>query len=357
MERKKVKKDLNYMRFEEKQIYSPEYMNAILGDKDRIALSVSEERKSFVTAVNKVTKKAFSFSLFGDEIVYYQDIKHITAVANGWFTHVKRLTFKDHDINGKGVEVDGPCQRLDPSDFPNIKFKYLDQSIIEGVTCLDLNSAYLSVLAKGYYPNLDKKREDGFVKEGEIGFTNWTGVLKMVKVGEYAETIFEIGYSKELVKWAKDKYAHLCLLKAQNKRNEADDFKASITRMTGVIKNHNPYLYVYIVGTCKQKIFELVDENCINVVTDAIYFVGKVKPGLDIGTKLGQFKVEFEDCIYYRPTLNTNVCVKDRNGNIVKISFRGGSTPKDSIEGFNDENKTFNFREQKYKIIGDFIYG
>lgn len=357
MERKKVKKNLNFMGFEEKQIYSPEYMNTILDNKDRVSMPVIEERRSFVTAINRVTKKAFSFSLFGDEIDHYQNKKHITAVANGWFTYIKRLTFKNYNINGKGMEVDGPCQSLNPADFPDIKFKYLDQDVIEGVTCLDLNSAYLSVLAKGYYPNLDKMREDDFVKEGEVGFTNWTGILKMVKVGEYADTIFKLDYSKELVKWANDKYAYLRLLKSQNKHNEAEEFKASIVSMTGVIKNHNPYFYVYIVGSCKQKMFELVDENCINVVTDAITFVGKMKPGLDIGTKLGQFKIEFEDCICYRPNLNTNACVKDKKGNIVKLNFRGGSTPKDSIEGFDSENKVFKFREQKYKRIGDYIYG
>lgn len=357
MERRKVSKSLNFLGYNEKQVYSKEYMNAIMcSEKNKVIMPIIEERKSFVSAIDKRIEQAYSFSLFEDKISNFMDSKRIQAVANGWFSYIKKLTFKNHDIKGKGMDVEGPCQQLDPNDFPDIKFKYLDQQVIENVTCLDLNSAYLSVLAEGYYPDLDKKREEGIVRSGEIGFTNWTGVLKRVKVGEFADIIFELSYSKELKKWANDKYAHLCLLKSQKKIYEAEAFKVSIVSLTGVIKNHNPYLYVYIVNSCKQKIFELVDENCINVVTDAITFVGKVKPGLDIGTKLGQFKVEYENCTCFRPKLNTNLIIKDSKGNIIKMTYRGGATPKDSLTGFDEANMNYQFRTPKYKCIGDYIY-
>ena len=348
----KVTKTKNSMNFEEYQIFDRNVMNSLMGqDRDSLVSYYKSAAGGFIESIDKKFKLCNTFSLFEDEIERYVNQERAKKMANGWLANIKRMCYPNHDI--KYIQnVEGPLKKLHPEDFPHIKFKYLDEEKVDNVTCLDINSSYLSILAKGIFPDLDSKRELGIVEEDEIGFIDGFGTLQMVEPGFFANIIFKKKYNKDLEKWSKDKYGQLQRFKAQNKVEEALEYKSAIVRFIGSIRNHNPYFYVYIIHTAKQKIVELLDENCIHCNTDSIFFKGKRPDIKNISNKLGDFKVEFEDCILIRPNLTSNyIAIKD--GVIVKSAL--GGFKKEAFEGYNEQTGLI-FRTPKYKEIGGQIY-
>lgn len=351
----KVTKTLNSFSFEEHQIFDMETYNFLIGlDTNRIVCPIKRVAGGFVESIDKKNKVCNTFSLFEDEITDYQDLQIIKRRANGFLAHLKRLTYPN--FNEKYIRaVEGPLNSLDPEDFPNLKFKYINEREVENVSCIDINSSYLAILGEGYFPNVNERRERGIVQKGEVGFLEGSGVLKMVGENDYADVIFPLSYSEDLAKWTREKYKELKKYKKHGDKVAYSQLKTAIVSMIGSVRNHNAYLYVFIIHKAKQKILNLIDENCIMCNTDSITYCGE-RPDLEglIGDDLGEFKFEYKNCKLIRPNYNTNYIVFNEKGELVKKVLKG--LELNSYDGF-DENYRPKMRVAKYELRnGDRIY-
>ena len=155
----------------------------------------------------------------------------------------------------------------------------------------DLNSAYAAIMMNKI-PDTSTYTLHSTVHEDEIGFLLSDG-LPMVHKG-YADIVFKLMDSpyKEFAR----KYYDI-------KRNSTGDKKAKAKAMlvygVGYLQRHNPFIRAYIVNSCNEFIKSRLDDDSILWNTDAIYSRRK-RDDLEIGTDIGQFKLEHEGLIRHR---------------------------------------------------------
>ncbi|MBQ0114044.1 MAG: hypothetical protein KBT03_13020 [Bacteroidales bacterium] len=179
--------------------------------------------------------------------------------------------------DGKFTTKNAGIQKYNP------KFNHLNVYAYE----YDLKSAYLSVM----YDKIPDTRYPMYnhtLEEGEIGFIV-TDKLVLIK-----EPGLEVEIAFKLIE-TPSKLRNYCT-RWFNRKEQKDDetlkrtAKSQIVDPIGYLQYHNPYLRAYIVETCNYKIESLIDsEHFILCNTDAIF--SDVKLDLDIGPKLGQFKL------------------------------------------------------------------
>lgn len=337
-----ITKSKNGIVSNEEQIFDVNLMNSFLEDRER-ANSIVIQKKGFVDYINRAKDFCANFSLYENIYIdYYTDDQKIQKRANGFYTHIKKLTFtKEYLKRDYGNEIQFSYSN---PNFENQRLKH--------VYVYDANMAYLSVFKYGIYPDTDNELGPGFVEEDEIGFINDIEYnLRLVETGLFAMYRFKKVYSKELQKWAWDNYNKRNLAKSQGQKEKQAELKQAIVSALGIISNHNIFLRSYITGTIYNYMESLIDENTLLANTDSIFSLVP-RNDLDIGKGLGQFKVEFEDkeIIYEGSGYN----IYDPNtGETLVTKWRGRL--KGEQEGYDPLTKV-TVTPRNYEKIGEYIY-
>lgn len=158
--------------------------------------------------------------------------------------------------------------------------------------CYDRISAYAWHLMQDL-PLGDTYETEREVQEGEVGFFLFGDTVKLVGPGKYASFIFKLQPSpfKPFV----EKYF-------QEKQNSTGLDKQRAKDMLnfgiGYFQRKNPFIRYYIVLKANEMIESLIDEDTLMWNTDAIYS-RRERPDLDIGSGIGQFKLEYEGDFAY----------------------------------------------------------
>ena len=351
MEKTRLQKYKNYLDFNEYFIRNVDLMNLYLADGDKVINQVRQEA-FYVEQTNKIFRVANTFSLFNNvKEIELVNKKHSQAIAKGFYTGNFKSLFPKTDIPKTVYNCEGGLfwynENTQEKEWNN-------------VWVYDKNSAYLSILKSGEYPDVDSGDLGmGIIKEDQIGYQVMGKNVVLLEEGEWADVRFKRGHSPKLSKWANDTYAKLGLLKANpNKSVEATELKAAIVSAIGIIRNHNIWFYAYIVHSCRYIMEDLIDENTLICNTDSIISIGP-REDLEIGKKLGQFKVEYKEVNCYHKRTNYKIYKKnEETEETYKISFKGKTKAAHNAEMFEDSSAAY---EPDYKYIqgtvGDFIYG
>lgn len=303
------------------------------------------QRGMWVSLIDKVGDIAYSFYLYSD-LTYEEaqkieliDDKHVMSKARGVYRFVCKERFPKTDIKKKEYVVSGAFHYFNP--------KY-EGKVQQGVYVYDVNKAYCAHLAEGYYPDVDAGNLGrGLVQSNEIGFeVIGDNIVRVVEEGEYAEARFPKIYDKKLAAWARRKGLEMENLKKAGKTKELTEEKLAINIALGILRNHNPWWYVYIVNTVCEKMKSLIDENTLLCNTDSIFSLVK-RDDLDIGTGLGQFKVECEEgSLFYK---GNNFALYNADGELIKHVHQG--LKKEEHDDVAFVNGTTTKNKAKYKII------
>lgn len=153
--------------------------------------------------------------------------------------------------------------------------------------CYDVNKSYFNA-CKNPMPTemIDKYRKP---EKGEVGF-GFNGLPIIGPSNVECVWIFKLEKMPTL-----EKYFHLYCKKLNNAKdkNEKKFFKDEINFSLGNLSHFNPFLRNMIVWYSNKFIESKVDENTIWSNTDSIVSLVK-RPDLEIGTEIGQFKIEHE---------------------------------------------------------------
>lgn len=160
--------------------------------------------------------------------------------------------------------------------------------------CYDRNSAYAAIARKidadWWHPMWDVDE----VPEGWVGF-NPDKQRPMVHAGEPARIAFKL-IPSPYTEWIDRVY--------QEKENapknslERADAKQKLVAGFGAYENHNMFYRTLIVQTLREQMQELVDKDTYYVNTDCIYSL-KPRPDLEIGTGIGQWKLQHTGAVRF----------------------------------------------------------
>lgn len=340
-------KSKNSSDFDEYFIKDVDLMNLHLASGDKLLSRVKQEAY-YVEQMDFMFKMANTFSLYENvkEIELINE-KHAMAMAKGMYTGNFKPLFAATDIPKEVYDCEGGLFWFNEET---------QEREWDNVWVYDKNSAYLSILKDGYYPDIESGDLGmGIIKEDEIGYEVMGKNVILLDEGEWADVRFKRGYSNKLAKFANDTYAKLGLLKANpEKAAEAAVIKKAIVAAIGMLRNHNIWFYAYIVHSCRYIMEDLIDENTLICNTDSIISIGP-RDDLEIGKKLGQFKVEYEAINCYHKRTNYKLYKTEE---VFKISFKGKTKAAHTAEMFEDSSAA---HEPDYKYVqgtlGDFIYG
>ena len=168
------------------------------------------------------------------------------------------------------------------------------------VYCYDLNSAYANVLKDKIIDTYNWRSYDE-VGDDEIGF-NFDNNLTLVHKGEgLAFRVYKLIDSpfKEYI----NKY-YTMKKNAPSGSREKKVAKAYLNYCVGLWQNHNPFLRAYVVNTCNEYIYKYIEKYKDIVCmwnTDAIYTTEPIEE-LEIGTEIGQWKLEYEGMFRQKQT-------------------------------------------------------
>lgn len=347
METTKYQKCKNSLGFKEYHIQNVDLMNAYLASGDKLLSRVKQE-SFYVEQIDIVAETARTFSLYENvkEIELF-DNKNAMNKARGYYTAYLKPLFPNTDIPKSRYSCEGGLFWYNE----NTQDKEWDN-----VYMYDKNSAYLSILKTGEYPDIEAGDLGlGRVTKDQVGFELAGETVILKKEGEFAQIRFPKGKSERLTKFANDIYAKLGLLKADPEKHiEALELKSAIVSAIGIVRNHNIWLYAYIVSSCRYIMESLIDENTLVCNTDSIISIGPRKD-LNIGKKLGQFKVEYErvKCYHHK----SNYKIYDDNETYL-LKYKGKNKAAQTEDILEDSGAQ---HEAKYIYVqgtlGDFIYG
>ena len=341
----KYQKNLNFKGYDEYFIKNQILMNQLLSTGDKIR-SETEVESAFVTCSDNIYRKAHTFSLYSHvKEIELLDKKKAMAMARGYYSSYFAKLYPKTNIPKDVYNCLGALNYANPNTQ---MIEY------DNVYVYDKNSAYLSILKNGFYPDVDSGDLGcGYVKEDEIGFNVFGDMVILTKDKEWADVKFKRKKSIGLIKFANSGYSKLGLYKANGERERAAELKQAIVACIGIIRNHNIWFYAYIINTCRYEMESLINENTLICNTDSIMSIGERKD-LSIGKKLGQFKIEYEQVNFIHRGTNYKIYDKD---NLYKLSYRG----------YNKASQNESLFEQKVSVyepdftfiqnnIGDAIY-
>lgn len=211
-----------------------------------------------------------------------------------------------------------------------------DGKEVEHVWIYDLNSAYGAVVADKI-PDFRHNLGEGTVGADEVGFVDVMDHFALIEEGEWAEIRFKL-IDSPYKRWVRNCFIAKEKWKEEWKKTGADDsyktymrYKQRLNYAIGFYQRRNPFFRSYVVEKCNKYIRNLVDANTIFCNTDSIHSSAP-RPDLDIGTGLGQFKIEEEDVIARYKGANWQVAgqkpkwrgvmearLKDKNGNWINL--------------------------------------
>ena len=165
----------------------------------------------------------------------------------------------------------------------------------------DMNSAYSFSMLEDM-PDTSVPLRSGQIKEGiEIGFEeilnpkNPEATMLVPKYKGFSLYIFPLMESpfKRFVEiWYSKK------INSEPGSSERIKAKGVLNFSIGQLQNINPFLRATIIGKCNERINKLIDDDTLYCNTDSI--VSRRKLNLDIGTNVGQWKLEHEGKFAYK---------------------------------------------------------
>ena len=152
----------------------------------------------------------------------------------------------------------------------------------------DLNSAYGNQLLSDRFPDTSHYQLSTEVQEHQVGFLFDDCLTMTTTPGIYCDIVFDT-IESPYKKWVHNTYK----LKRDGKTKE-DRLKGKnlLNLSVGYQQRKNPFIRAFIVHSCNKLIDSLIDENTCMCNTDAIYSVVP-RPELEIGTEIGQWKLEY----------------------------------------------------------------
>lgn len=150
----------------------------------------------------------------------------------------------------------------------------------------DLNSSYSYAMLKDM-PDTSVPYHAGFIKEGEIGFSDTEGTLQP-KFKGFSLWIFPLmksPFTRFVNHWYEQK-------KKGNKKA-----KGILNFSVGYLQKVNPFLRATIIYYANQEIAKLIDEDTLYCNTDSI--VSMKEKNLTIGKEIGNFKIEHKGKFAY----------------------------------------------------------
>lgn len=157
----------------------------------------------------------------------------------------------------------------------------------------DLNSAYASVMLKGWIDASVPPQQKVIDPETEIGFTF---DLEIQRTGNCPFVFKKMETPEGVKKWVERYYT-----KKKEAKNKIEKLiaKQTLTYAVGMLQKKNPWLRAWIVAGCNEYISSLLDENSLFWNTDSI--VSRVpRPDLELGDDIGQWKLEHEGVVAYK---------------------------------------------------------
>lgn len=231
-----------------------------------------------------------------DEIDPYEDFK-----VNAGASAMKSLTAKLRAHN-ESIETNDQPTYIDDYTWHPFTWYDINNSTkdLTNIWQYDLNSAYLYFMSKPlpYGDSIAKNRE---VCEGEIGFnfnTDEKGVTSVEAVfNGFAEKIFKTKVYKSFIDYINFRGKEMSKIKDHDQRQA---YKIRTYALHGNLKYHNIFISSAIVGYCKELLLNIKKDNpnIIMNTVDSITSIGPIK-GLNIGTKIGQFKIEHQNENFY----------------------------------------------------------
>lgn len=320
-----LQKELNRRSYSEHLIKDIDLVNKILLDNKIYGVKVISETKTLLIIDSFSFSTTFNFPLYKEvESLEVIDIKKINQGAAGIYSKVLKPLNCGLETKRDEFDFERALMYSNPA--------YTNTELIDNVYYYDKNSAYLSVLATGWFPDLTQQSEDRFVKDGEIGYRRISigerPILQIKLPGEYAEYIYPLKYYPKVVKWAQKQGELLKYLKGVNPQERAAK-KQMINAAIGIIRNHNIWIYTFIVGICRRDVEQYISDKTIIANTDGIISIGPIDD-IDIGDNLGQFKLEHEN-IKLRAR-NNNYILYDQDEAVIDQKLRG--VPKAQREGY-----------------------
>ncbi len=177
---------------------------------------------------------------------------------------------------------------ISPFDYYN---KFYSCKPLEHIYAYDMNSCYPYFLMQEL-PYGDDLGE-GEILEDEYGYIEYitqsgNKSLKLRQNG-YAEHRFKKKKFQCFTDWAVEGY---------KKKQKNKDYKIVLNALIGDMKYHNIFIRCTVLDKAEALIKSLQDANTIMCTVDSIISLTP-RPDIELGTEIGQFKLEHEDCDFY----------------------------------------------------------
>ena len=225
-----------------------------------------------------------------DKTIKNQD--GIGGQAIKWLNRYAKKTGESYDLDEGYVKKLLNINSLD--DISVQQYTWADYNYacvqIPYAVSYDMNSCYPYFMTKelpygnNLGPGLVQDDELGFV----IGYSNNSLDLDL-KLSGHADFRFKKKTYECFKLWAADGY---------KKKTDDRSKKTLFNALLGNLKYHNIFIRATVIGYAKNYIKSLKDENTIMQTVDSIVSL-KPRTDLDIGTGLGQFKVEHEGTLIF----------------------------------------------------------
>ena len=157
----------------------------------------------------------------------------------------------------------------------------------------DLNSSYSYAMLNDM-PDTSKPYRTGVVNDGEMGFKeDGEGNFVPVFTGHFSIWVFPI------MPTPFKRFVHTWYEKKMNASSIEERLKAKevLNYCIGYMQKTNPFLRAAIIYYANKKIENLIDDDTLYCNTDSI--VSKKPLNLDIGSNIGQFKIEHKGNFAY----------------------------------------------------------
>lgn len=157
----------------------------------------------------------------------------------------------------------------------------------------DINSSYSYAMLNDM-PDTSVPFRTGTVKADEIGFKeDGEGNFVPVFEGHFSLWVFP------LMKTPFERFVNTWYKRKANSKTEEERLKAKgvLNYCVGYLQKTNPFLRATIIYYANKKIEDLIDDDTLYCNTDAIVSLRPLD--LDIGPKIGQFKIEHQGKFAY----------------------------------------------------------
>lgn len=291
------------------QIYNLEVASKLykLGFNDKF-VDISMSNYLFYVD-NQYSKQRAAFSFYKDIDLDFATVNK--SLGPWWksFNSVLKLT-KEYEIPKVAYDVEGP----------NTWVKEEYQGRWLECWAYDMNSAYPAA-ASDMIPDWENQiRFPGVVEEDQCGFIVSGGYLHIVKTGEKASIRFPLKKSP-LKPWFDKVARQEWGAKQRGDMVEAAKCKLKRNSVIGILRNHNVFIWLYIIEKAKQNVMKYVDNDTIAVNIDCIYST-KLRPDIPISNKVGSFKV-VEESGYEIFFKGTNYAWRNKEGKQLSPHLKG----------------------------------